>query len=275
MAHVVVTGAAGGLGAATCRRLADEGWSVIAADLPGEALDRVGAYRRVTAQPVDVTDADSVGALAEVALAATGGRLEAVVNFAGILEVGPMAEMPEAVLRRLLEVNVLGTFRVNQSLFPLVVRAGGRIVDISSETGWQSGGPFNGAYAMSKHAIEAYSDSLRREAMLVGVKVIKVQPGPFRTGMVDSIRPRFEAAAARSTWFAPYLRRVGELGAGEEGKAHDPHELADVILAALTVKRPRVAYSVHPDRGRAALEWLPTSWADRAVKLVLTRKVSP
>jgi len=271
MQHVVVTGAAGGLGSATSRRLADEGWSVVAADLPGEALDRIGNYRRVTAQPLDVTSSDSVAALAESALSVGAGLLDAVVNFAGILEVGPMAEMPEDVLRRLLDINVLGTFRVNRALFPMLVRAGGRIVNISSETGWQSGGPFNGAYAMSKHAIEAYSDSLRREARLVGVKVVKVQPGPFRTGMVDSITARFEAAAARSTWFAAPLRRVGELGAGEEGKARDPEELADVIVGALTAGRPKAAYSVHPDRSRVMLEWLPTSWADRAIEVVLTR----
>src|SRR5699024_11538306 len=61
----------------------------------------------------------------------------------------------------------------------------------SSETGPQHGMPMNGPYAMSKHAVEAYADSLRRELMFLGIDVVLVQPGPFRTGMTASIRRRF------------------------------------------------------------------------------------
>lgn len=71
----------------------------------------------------------------------------------------------------------------------------GRIVNISSETGWMSGGPFNGAYASSKHAIEAYSDSLRRELALLDMPVIKIQAGPFKTDMVKSIESNFILAS--------------------------------------------------------------------------------
>ncbi len=238
MTHVVVTGAAGGLGEATSRLLAARGWSVLGADLPSEQLDRVGSREGITAVPLDVTDPASLSALAETVRSATSGGLDGVVNFAGILEIGPMAEMPEKTLRQLLDVNVMGTFAVNQVLFEQIVSAKGRIVNISSETGWQSGGPFNGAYAMSKHAIEAYSDSLRREAAMLGVKVIKVQPGPFRTGMVDSIGRRFEDAAANSRWFAGPLRRTGELAVGEQDRAHPPVELAEVVFRALSAPRP-------------------------------------
>jgi NAD(P)-dependent dehydrogenase (short-subunit alcohol dehydrogenase family) len=78
-----------------------------------------------------------------------------------------MVEMDEAVMKRVLDVNVMGTFRVNKAFFPLIKARRGRILNISSETGWQSGGPFDGAYASSKHCIEAYSDSLRRELALL------------------------------------------------------------------------------------------------------------
>lgn len=266
---VVVTGAAGGLGAATCHRLAGGGWNVLAADLPGEGLDRIGDAHGVQIVPLDVTDASSVAGLA-AAVEAHTRRLAGLVNFAGILEVGPMIEMPEERFRRVFEVNVLGTFRVNQALFPLVETGRGRIVNISSETGWQSGGPFNGAYAMSKHAIEAYSDSLRRESLLVDVPVIKIQPGPFRTAMVESILRRFQQAEAESTRFAAALRRTGELAAKEQDRANDPDVLAAVVEMALTARRPRPAYSVRPARSRVVLEWLPVRLADRAVRYAIT-----
>ncbi|MGI9578198.1 MAG: SDR family NAD(P)-dependent oxidoreductase [Microthrixaceae bacterium] len=270
--HVVVTGAGGGLGAATARLLSLNGWSVIAADLPSDTLERVADRDDVISCETDVTRADSVAALSELARNECDGRLEAVVNFAGVLEIGSMAEMDIETLRRVLEVNVVGTYRVNKSLFDQVVAARGRIVNISSETGWQSGGPFNGAYAMSKHAIEAYSDSLRREAALVGVKVIKVQPGPFRTAMVESVKRRFEDAAVTSRWFAAELRRTGELAAGEQDRAHPPVELAEVVLDALRVDRPKAAYSVHPATSRVLLEKLPTRLGDAAIARALTSR---
>lgn len=269
---VVVTGAGGGLGAATARLLSLNGWSVIAADLPSDTLDRVADRDGVITCETDVTNDDSVAGLTGAALDASGGGIDAVVNFAGVLEIGSMAEMDEQTLRRVIEVNVFGTYRVNKALFDQVVATRGRIVNISSETGWQSGGPFNGAYAMSKHAIEAYSDSLRREAALVGVKVIKVQPGPFRTSMVESVKQRFEDAAASSRWFAKELRRTGELAAGEQDRAHPPVELAEVVLDVLTADRPKAAYSVHPATSRVLLEKLPTRLADAAIAKALTSK---
>ena len=274
MRSVVITGAAGGLGAAAGALLADHGWQVFAADLPGPALDAVAGQDGVVAVPLDVTDPDSVAAMAVAVadqLRSGGGApgLQGVVNFAGILEVGSVIEVPPAVAERVLAVNVMGTYRVNQALFPLVLAGRGRIVNISSETGWQSGGPFNGVYAMTKHAIEAYTDSLRRELMLLDIAVVKVQPGPFRTSMVHSIEDRFERAARASTHFGAVLRRVGRLGAGEEGKAHRPEELATVVEEALTAARPRPAYSVHPAPSRVALDRIPTRLGDRLLRTVL------
>ncbi len=267
---MLVTGGAGGLGAAASRSLARKGWWVFAGDLPGPALDATGDEAGVSAVELDVTDDGSVAAAVDHVLRTAGG-LDAVVNFAGILEVGSVAELPVEVVRRVLDVNVLGTYRVNAAAVPALIERRGRIVNISSETGWQSGAPFNGAYAMSKHAVEAYSDSLRRELSLVGVRVVKVQPGPFRTSMTSSVGDRFAAAADRSQRFGGVLRYGGEVAAREEQRAHDPSVLAEVVHRALTSRRPRPAYSVRPGRSRVLLERLPTRVADAAMHAVLSR----
>lgn len=271
---VFVTGAAGGLGAATCRKLASGGWRVLAADLAGDALDRIGDVDGVATIPLDITDPAAVEGLADAVREHTAA-LAGVVNFAGILEVGPMIEMPEERLRRVLEVNVMGTFRVNQALFPLVEAGRGRIVNISSETGWQSGGPFNGAYAMSKHAIEAYSDSLRRELALLNMHVSKIQPGPFKTEMTAAIGPNFDRAAEASTLFGPYLRGMRGAAVGEGEHASDPKILAEAVLKALTAKRPGPAYSVKAAQGRSLLEKLPTPVTDVLLKEVIRRGSKP
>ncbi len=263
---VVVQGASRGLGLAFARSLKDRGDHVI-----GTARDPASAELRslgIPVVPLDVTDAASVVAAAD-RLAAEVDGLDGVVNFAGILAVGSMIEIPEQALARVIDVNVMGTFRVNRALFPLLAARKGRIINVSSETGWQSGMPFNGAYAMTKHAIEAYSDSLRRELMFLDVPVIKIQPGPFKTEMVAGIERAFARAAEESTYFCDLLTKLKDLTVREQEKAHDPAIIAETIHTALTATSPSSAYSVKPDLQRAAMNVLPDWVTDPLLKLVL------
>lgn len=267
---VFITGGGGGLGGRTARYLAQRGWRVFAADFDDSALEIIGREERVTPLRLDVTDPASVEA-ARHSVAATRDGLDGVVNFAGILAVGSLIEVEEESLRHLIDVNVLGTYRVNRALFPLVLARKGRIVNISSETGWQSGMPFNGPYALSKHAIESYSDSLRRELMFLGVPVVKIQPGPFKTGMVASIERLFTRAAEASTYFGERITHLKGLALKEQHKAHDPLLVARVVHRALTATRPRLAYSVKPDPARVLLNLFPDRVADFLLELVLRR----
>jgi NAD(P)-dependent dehydrogenase (short-subunit alcohol dehydrogenase family) len=265
---VFITGAAGGLGASATRYLAERNWHVFAADFDAEALRDIGGEPNITAITLDVTDPASVQAACALVTESCDG-LDGIVNFAGILAVGSVIEIESEAIRRVLDVNVMGTVRVNQALFPLVLARKGRIINISSETGWQSGMPFNGAYAMSKHAIEAYSDSLRRELMFLDVPVIKIQPGPFRTSMVIGIEQSFTRAAEGSRYFKDMLGQLKGVIVKEQAKAHDPELLAEVVHTALTTRCPRAAYSVKPDLQRAALNLLPAWAADPLLKLAL------
>lgn len=265
---VFITGAAGGLGASATRHLAERGWHVFAADFDEAALGVIAKAANVTPIRLDVTDPASVDAARAIVAAACDG-LDGVVNFAGVLGVGSVIEIDSEVVRRVLDVNVMGTVRVNRALFPLVLARKGRIINVSSETGWQTGMPFNGPYAMSKHAIEAYSDSLRRELMFLDVPVIKLQPGPFRTAMVAGIERSFSRAAEASTYFKDLLARIKHLTVNEQAKAHDPEMLAQVVHTALTTRCPRPAYSVKPDPQRVALNLLPTWAADALLRLAL------
>jgi NAD(P)-dependent dehydrogenase (short-subunit alcohol dehydrogenase family) len=185
--------------------------------------------------------------------------------------VGSLTDIPEERLARILDVNVMGTYRVNKQFVPMVEAAHGRIVNVSSETGWQSAAPFNGPYAMSKHAIEAYSTALRRELALLGIQVITIQPGPFRTSMVEGIERAFTQAEAETPRFARVIHKLKKLAAKQVRLAHDPAILAGVIEVALTTKRPKPVYSVRPDPLRSSLERLPTRAVDRIYVTVLRR----
>jgi len=266
----LVTGAGGGLGHATVERLVANGWKVFAADISKDLLRTSIHDPDVVPVVMDVTDGESIQSAYD-AVASQTDRLDGIVNFAGIMGVGSLTDIPEERLARILDINVMGTYRVNKKFFPLIEAAKGRIVNLSSETGWQSAAPFNGPYAMSKHAIEAYSTSLRRELALLDVKVITIQPGAFRTNMVAGIEQAFTAAEAETPKFAQVLRKLKALAGKEIESARDPDILAQVIDTALTAKRPKPVYSVKPDRLRSSLERLPLRAADGLYLAVLRR----
>jgi NAD(P)-dependent dehydrogenase (short-subunit alcohol dehydrogenase family) len=271
---VVVTGAAGGLGSATVRRLSGAGWQVFAADLDGPPLHAL-ATERVTPVAVDVTDTDSVARLRDV-VAASVARLDGLVTFAGVVGVGPLVEISAADFRRVLDVNVVGTFLAVRHLFPLLHGvadggARGRIVLLSSETGWQTAMPFNGPYAVSKHAVEALGDSLRRELALLDMSVVKIQPGAFRTGMVASLMDRFEHLADASEHYRRVLLAARKRIPQEERRAGDPDDLAALVERVLTTPRPRPSYRINTNPRSAALDRLPTRVLDRLLASALRR----
>jgi NAD(P)-dependent dehydrogenase (short-subunit alcohol dehydrogenase family) len=267
---VLLTGGTGGLGGATRDLLLKNHYQVIVADVNREALRQLEGREGLIPVFADVTDTASMeAALAEVMQ--TTDRLDAVINFAGVLAVGSMLEIEEATLQRLIQVNLMGTYRTNKVFFPLVKAAGGRIINISSETGWQSAAPFNGAYALSKHAIEAYSDALRRELTFCDIPVIKIQPGPFRSEMSGSIKANFQQAANDSKLFPDILTGLMPLAAQEGRQARDPVIVAEAVLNALTTRHPKAAYSVKPALSRSFLEYLPTRLVDWLIKQVLGR----
>lgn len=263
----VITGAGGGLGAATAELYASRGWAVVAVDLTAPA-DRAG----ITGVAADVTDSASLAALAD-RVRDEHGRLDAVITFAGVLGIGPLGELDPDRVQQVIDVNVMGTVRTVHALFDLLRGSGGRVVLISSETGPQHAMPMNGAYAMSKHAIEAYGDSLRRELMFLGLDVVLVQPGPFRTGMTASILRRFQESTRPGSPFAAMAAVMGELAAGEDDKAADPRILAEAVWTAGTTSRPRHRYAVKWDVSRRVMDWLPVPLVDRALRLALGGKI--
>jgi NAD(P)-dependent dehydrogenase (short-subunit alcohol dehydrogenase family) len=263
---VLITGAAGGLGAATAEEFADHGWDVFAADLVAPV-----ANSRQIPIALDVTDNESCAAAAQEITRYTGG-LGAVVNFAGILDLGPLMEVSEERLRRILDINVLGTHRVNLAMFPLVQAGAGRIVNISSEAGRFRAGLTSGPYSMSKHAIEAYSDALRQELMFLDIPVITIEPGSFRTPMSQGITARMNDAKLSGSPFAPLVAFTSEMGGRDERNARDPRILARAVYRAVVSPRPKPRYLVNGALSRKVMERVPRPILDRLIKVILQRR---
>jgi NAD(P)-dependent dehydrogenase (short-subunit alcohol dehydrogenase family) len=181
---VVVTGASTGMGAATARELASMGYHVLAGvrrDVDADALRADGIEPHI----LDITDESDVAAIAGRATDDSLRRpLRALINNAGIAVNAPVETLPIAEWRNLFEVNLFGHIAMTQALLPALLHSSGTVVNISSVGGKFAMATY-GAYAGSKFALEAASDSLRREVAPFGVKVVVVEPGAVKTKMAE------------------------------------------------------------------------------------------
>ncbi len=222
---------------------------------------------------MDISDGTSVSEAMHIVEEWSPGGLDALVTFAAIGGIGPLMETPSERLSKVMDINVVGTHRTVLAGWRLVQRAGGRVILIGSEAGSQHSMPLNGPYAMSKHAMEAYADALRRELMFVGVPVVLMQPGPFRTEMISRVPGVFESVPAESP-FKPLADYAVRRLSGLDSKASDPSLLADAVFDAATASRPRIRYPVGINRSRALLDLLPVAAVDGVLKLALTHSES-
>jgi NAD(P)-dependent dehydrogenase (short-subunit alcohol dehydrogenase family) len=189
----VVTGGGGGIGLAAARLLAASGAAVVLWDLDERAVRRGGeSIPGGVGLQVDVTDPDSVGAAMEATVAALSGRLDVLVNCAGVLgRNAPLAEFDVAEWRRVIEVNLTGTFLCCRAAVPVMVaQRYGRIVNLASIAG-KEGNPFGSCYSAAKAAVIALTKSLGKELAPTGVLVNCIAPATIETGMLSQMTAEF------------------------------------------------------------------------------------
>jgi len=165
-------------------------------------------------------------------------------------------------LHEIIDINVLGIIRVTQAFFPMLEKNKGKIINLSSEVG-RFAFPFNGPYSISKYAIEALSDSLRRELMFIGMNVVIIQPGAIATSLPQKTLDVYGKYLEKSI-FREQLSRVWSI-LGKE-KYGEPVSVAKVVYKALKRKNPKNRYRVNNNKQRRILEYLPTSLADFMIK---------
>jgi len=267
--QALLIGALGGLGSETVKLLGNNGWHVYAADFQKEILTHYEQDHNITPLLIDITSIASIKDAFHLISGQTPG-LDAVIHMAGVLRIGSLVELPDSDLEDCLNTNLLGIYRVNRIFLPLLLHQKGRIIVLSSEVGRQTAAPFNGIYSISKHALEAYSDALRRELRFLEIQVIKIQPGPFKTALTKNAEQLFTEAKENSTYFKEHISRGITYLPKVYKNAHQPVLVAKTIMKALESVRPRTAYQVKTNISRTILELLPVKWADMLITKVLT-----
>ena len=259
-----MTGSSSGIGAAIAQELAGRGFRVFGTVRRPE--DEAGLeVAGVTPVRLDVTDGDSVArARTVVEQALAGAPLVALVNNAGIPAAGPLELVDLEDFRRVLEVNVIGVVAVTQAFLPLLKRARGRIVNISSVSG-RVAMPFMGPYAASKFALEAVSDSLRRELLPFGVDVIVVEPGSVQSRIWDKVRA-MDLSRYGGTPYERVLPRIRDVAVRSGAEGLPAERVAQAVAKALIARRPPARILVVASvLSQKLLEWLPDRWLDRLI----------
>lgn len=270
MKYVLFTGATGGLGEVCVKALSQTNrWTVFAAGTNKQKLQEYQAYVNVIPLQMDITNDLSVQAALQFVKEHTG-KLDAIVNLAGLSAFASMVEGDCIQLsERLLDVNVLGMIRVNRVFFELLLKGHGRIINCSSEAGWMTAQPFAAPYFLSKRAVEAYSDSLRRELMFLNIPVIKIQPGSYQTNMSQNTLVGFHQTLTETKYYKNVLTRLKPMMMQELMHDNDAGKLAAVVIRALEARHPKIRYRVGTGMLLAMLELLPEKGVDRLYKWLL------
>lgn len=230
---VFVTGASTGIGRKITERLAGAGYFVYATARKDADLQALEKIPNVQAVRLDVTSAEDIVAAVDVVTKA-GRGLHGLVNNAGIGTGGPVVDAKLDEFELAMNVNALGPVRMTRALAPLIIAAKGRIVNISSVSGILAG-ENTAAYAMSKHAVEAFTDSLALEMQHVGVSVSAVEPGNYSSQIVHN-------AAARLGITSRLNERPSDI---------EPDPVAAAVEHALFATDPKRRYLVTPVESQA------------------------
>ncbi len=253
----LITGTSTGIGRATALHLARAGYKVYATmrnTAKGDDLRAAAAEENLdmVVESLDVADETSMLSCVE-RITAAEGRIDVLINNAGLSSSSPIETYPEAEHRALFEANYWGPVKLTQAVLPgMRERCHGAIINVSSLLGriaWAN----QAAYCASKFAIEAFSESLAQEVAPFGIRVMIIEPGVTASAIFDNTPVHYDRASP----YKPAMRRNGRFYNVGTAAATPAEELAQAIEQALAADKPKlryaVGYGVQAIAGRAAM----------------------
>ena len=242
---VLVTGTSSGIGRGLCQALIEKGYKVF-----GTVRNRKDATelnkefgKNLDALLVDVTDEKQVVKAKErVQNYLNGKPLTALINNAGIATLGPVEFLPTSDFKKQIDTKILGTFLCTKIFLPLLgtdnnlIGSPGRIVNISSILGGKIGSPFMSGYCASKHAVEAFSESLRRELKPYRIKVIIVAPGSVSTPIWKEVKKQKDQNRYYKTKYGISFRKILNSLESFDQNSLSMKQLTNVIIQSIEIK---------------------------------------
>ena len=245
---VLITGASTGIGRNMAETLAREGYFVYAGARKQADIEELSAIDNIMGVRLDVNIQEDIDAAVEL-VRSEGRGLYGLVNNAGVGVLGPLIEVDEEDMWFQMNVNVFGPYRITKAFAPLIIESKGRITTTGSLSGILSGF-FFGPYSMSKHAVEAFTDSLALEMRKFDVEVSVIEPGNYRSAIVGTLLQRMEdrgRTADGSLYEEEYARMIERFSDDYDSLyVKEPDEVSAALLHFLSDNNPKRRYMVSP-----------------------------
>lgn len=244
---VLITGASSGIGKQMALHLSDNGYFVYAGARKAQDIKTLSAIPNIQGIRLDVTiQADIDAAVTEIEQAGRG--LYGLVNNAGVFLFDPLIEVSEQDMQFIMDVNVFGPYRVTKAFAPLIIKNQGRIISTGSVAGVVSG-PLFGPYSMSKHAIEAFTDSLDLEMQKFGVEVGIIEPGNFRSNIMKNMQARIKEldTSRKDSQYKDEIRGFASFSKEDRSMHKEAKPVAEALLHFLDSENPKRRYLVTPN----------------------------
>ena len=268
---VLVTGTSSGIGRGLCQALIERGYKVF-----GTVRNRKDATElnkefgeNLDALLVDVTDEKQVVKAKErVQNYLNGKPLTALINNAGIATLGPVEFLPTSDFKKQIDTKILGTFLCTKIFLPLLgtdsnlIGNPGRIVNISSILGGKIGSPFMSGYCASKHAVEAFSESLRRELKPYGIKVIIVAPGSVSTPIWKEVKKQKDQNKYNKTKYGISFKKILNSLESFDRNSLSMNQLTSIIIKSIEIKNPKIRYNPTKDPIQKLWPYIPKKIMD-------------
>ncbi len=250
---ILVTGASSGIGHSIALTLAEEGFYVYAGARKARDIEALSALPNIEGIRLDVTRQEEIDA-AVATIRERGRGLYGLVNNAGVFLFDPLIEVSEDDMQFVMDVNVLGPYRITKAFAPLIIESEGRITSTGSVAGLVASTLF-GPYSMSKHAMEAYTDALASEMGKFDVQVSIVEPGNFRSNIMQNMHRRLEQLdrGERTSAFREEIERFASFAQADRSHHADPQPVAAAVVHFFTADQPKLRYLVTPNERETTL----------------------
>lgn len=268
--YVLITGVSSGIGNHATHYLIQKGYYVIGSVRKLEDVTKLEAQypNNFSCLQFDVTNLEEVQqAYLKVSKLLGSNRLQGLVNNAGLAIGGPMELMPEDKFRYQMEVNVFAVRNVTNTFLPLLKGhkkekiKGGKLIMISSISGIFNT-PFNGAYCISKHAMESLAEIYRRELMMYNIDVVSIQPGPIRSKLWEKNLNKYSEYT--NTAYGQLMQRSNKI-IEKAARNALPAEVVSKLIFKILTRKTRLAFVVTKNKLSTLffIKWIPARWVDR------------
>lgn len=250
MQYILVTGAYGGMGKATVKKLCEQGFTVFALD------KKIGeAEKNVIPVEADITDEKSIKHAVEEVGKITD-KLFAIVHYAGIYMLDSLMEMENSDFERIFRINLFGVFLINKAFLPFLYK-GSKIIITTSELAPLDPLPFTGIYAVTKSALDKYAYSLRMELQLIGIPVSVIRAGAVKTEMLGVSTNALDRFCNKTSLYKCNAARFKKIVDSVEAKSVSAEKIADKTLKILEKKNPAFIYNINRNPLLRLLDFLP------------------